>query len=173
MLLDQFTREAFINSRITLTPFIKPGDNVLEADVSKMSADSSVNRAEREGDFWVFGGIYRPVYLKIQPENFIKRVAIDAKADGKFNMDVWIENIRPRDVITAQIKTLKGDNIGDSPFSTIANNIELVHLSHPFPGIQAWNPEFPKLYKVEISIVRKNKIIHTTQQRFGFRTMWR
>ncbi|MDB5211758.1 MAG: glycoside hydrolase family 2 [Sediminibacterium sp.] len=161
----------FYEFSYNITPFIKPGaDNVLEADVSKMSADSSVNRAEREGDFWVFGGIYRPVYLKIQPENFINRVAIDAKADGKFNMDVWIENITPRDVIIAQIKTIKGENIGNS-FSTVANNIELVHLSQSVPGIQAWNPEFPKLYKVEISILRKNKIIHTLQQRFGFRTI--
>ena len=32
--------------------------NTLEVTVSKMSADASVNNAERLADYWVFGGIY-------------------------------------------------------------------------------------------------------------------
>ncbi|WP_205896616.1 sugar-binding domain-containing protein, partial [Pseudomonas viridiflava] len=39
------------------------GDNLLEAKVSKHSANQSVNEAERKADFWIFGGIFRPVYL--------------------------------------------------------------------------------------------------------------
>src|SRR5690606_18329348 len=38
-------------------------ENVLEVKVSKHSANESVNAAERKGDFWIFGGIFRPVWL--------------------------------------------------------------------------------------------------------------
>ena len=45
-----------------VTPFIKPGKRQkLEVLVSKESANASVNSAERRADWWLFGGIYRPV----------------------------------------------------------------------------------------------------------------
>jgi len=162
----------FYQFTYNITSFIKPGvDNLLEADVSKMSADSSVNRAEREGDFWVFGGIYRPVYLKIVPQSFIERVAIDARADGKFNMDVFAENVKAGDEITAQVKTLAGEKFGNPFSATIQNANDKINVSQSFSHPQLWNPEFPKLYKAEVSIRRNNNIIHTIQQRFGFRTI--
>src|SRR5690606_24408258 len=40
------------------------GKNRLEVTVSKMSEDNTVNNAERLADYWIFGGIYRPVYLE-------------------------------------------------------------------------------------------------------------
>ena len=39
----------------------------LEVLVSKESSNASVNRAERDSDFWIFGGIFRPVYLEATP----------------------------------------------------------------------------------------------------------
>lgn len=38
--------------------------NQLEVTVKKQSDDKSVNAAERRADWWLFGGIYRPVYLE-------------------------------------------------------------------------------------------------------------
>ena len=163
---------SFYRFQYNITNLIKPGvDNLLEVTVSKMSTDSSVNHAEREGDFWVFGGIYRPVYLKILPQSFIERVAIDAGADGKLNMDVFTENSKARDEIIAQVKTLKGDKVGNL-FSSVANDTShKISLSQSFRNPETWNPEFPNLYKVEVSIRRNNKVIHTFEQRFGFRTI--
>jgi hypothetical protein len=147
------------------------GNNILEVDVSKMSADSSVNRAEREGDFWVFGGIYRPVYLKILPPTFIDRVAIDAKADGQFKMNVYTQNIKKGDLVIASVKKISGEKVG-LPFSSIIDNTSgKVSLTKLFTNPQTWNPEFPKLYTVTVSIQRNKNIIHTIEQRFGFRTV--
>ena len=42
--------------------------NQLEVTVSKMSSNKSVNRAERYADYWIFGGIFRPVYLEAFPK---------------------------------------------------------------------------------------------------------
>ena len=58
--------------------------NLLEITVSKESSNVSVNRAERLGDYWNFGGIFRPVFLEALPRRFVDEVAIDARADGSF-----------------------------------------------------------------------------------------
>ena len=48
--------------------------NLLEVTVSKESANESVNRAERISDYWVFGGIFRPVYLEALPSSVYRQV---------------------------------------------------------------------------------------------------
>ena len=56
--------------------------NELEVQVWKESSNKSVNAAERRADWWLFGGIYRPVYLKAVPAAHIERIAVNATADG-------------------------------------------------------------------------------------------
>jgi beta-galactosidase/beta-glucuronidase len=81
---------AFYRFKYDISDLINFGSkNILEVTVSKESANESINRAERTSDYWVFGGIYRPVYLEIVPSLFIDHVAIDAKATGSFHMDVF------------------------------------------------------------------------------------
>jgi hypothetical protein len=162
----------FYRFQYNITRFLKPGaENLLEVTVSKVSADNTVNNAEREGDFWVFGGIYRPVYLKILPQSFIERVAIDARADGKFMMDVFAENIKEGDEITAQVKTLKGVKTGTAFSTVVKESADKILVEQLFNQPATWNPEFPNLYNVEVSIRRNKQLIHTFYQRFGFRTI--
>ncbi|MEP7111026.1 MAG: glycoside hydrolase family 2 TIM barrel-domain containing protein [Ferruginibacter sp.] len=139
--------------------------NLLEVTVSKKSANNSVNRAERKADFWLFGGIFRPVYLEILPVNFIERVAIDAKANGDFTMQVFC-NATAKQTVRARVYDLKGKAIGQA-FSMVPGD-SMLH-SH-FTNIKLWNPEQPNLYNVTISVNEGTKAIHTIQQRFGFRT---
>ena len=77
-----------------VTALLRAGDNVLDVTVRKESANESVNRAERRGDYWNFGGIYRPVYLEVLPASFVDRVAIDARADGTLRADVFVGGLR-------------------------------------------------------------------------------
>src|SRR5687768_13833450 len=68
---------SFYRFKYDITNLVKPnGKNLLEVTVSKMSTNTSVNTAERKSDFWVFGGIFRPVYLEIVPNTFIERTAV-------------------------------------------------------------------------------------------------
>jgi len=53
--------------------------NLLEVKVAKRPANKSIYNAERQTDFWLFGGIYRPVFLEIKPQQHIQSVAIDAR----------------------------------------------------------------------------------------------
>ncbi len=161
----------FYRFKYDITGLIKYGaTNLLEATVSKMSAQASVNKAERNGDFWTLGGIYRPVYLEIVPQTFIDRVAIDAKADGTFNMDVYAMNVNSSNTIEAQVQKLNGENVG-KPFSpAISQQQEKFVLKNQYSNLALWNPEFPNLYQVVVSIKNNGSIIHQLTQKFGFRT---
>lgn len=161
----------FYQFRYDITALIKPGAaNVLEARVRKISADQSVYRAECNGDFWCMGGIYRPVYLEIKPPVNIARVAIDAKADGTFTMDVYAANLNGH-TVEAQVQALSGEPVG-APFSAKAiTRHEKVTLRNTIESPAVWSPEFPNLYNVVVSLRDKNGVVHTVQQRFGFRTV--
>ena len=160
---------SFYRFKYDITNLVKNGDNLLEVKVSKMSADASVNRAERNGDFWIFGGIYRPVYLEIVPENYIDRVAIDAKANGQIRLDVFGKNTNANHIIQAEVQTLKGSRVGE-PFS-LKSAGDSTTLKQGFKNIATWNPEQPNLYNLVVSIRSGNKVIHQITQRFGFRTV--
>jgi len=162
----------FYRFKYDITPLLNAGkENLLEVTVSKTSANPSVNKAERSGDFWIFGGIYRPVYLEIVPQTYIDRVAIDAKADGSFRMDVYAQNLAHNDIIEAQVQSLHGENIG-KPFSiTAVPSLEKQELKSSFTKPLLWSSEFPNRYKVLVSVKNKKGILHSIKQRFGFRTV--
>ena len=82
--------------------------NLLEVTVSKKSTNNSINQAERKVDFWLFGGIFRPVYLEIVPSTFIERVAINAKASGDFSITAFTKNVTNKQTIEAQVFELNG-----------------------------------------------------------------
>jgi hypothetical protein len=145
------------------------GKNLLEATVSKESANESINRAERTSDYWVFGGIFRPVYLEAVPVQFIDHVAIDAKADGAFAMDVFLSGTGKAGSIKAQLQTLDGKPFGQTLSAELVDNKITIIGSFQNPAL--WNPEFPNLYQVVVSLIEGKKTMHQIVQRFGFRTV--
>ena len=105
----------FYRFKYEITSLVKFGEtNLLEVTVAKHSANRSVNGAERNADFWVFGGIFRPVSLEAVPQEFIERVAIDAKAEGSFSADVYLNGVTNADEVEAQIQTLDGSPVGET-----------------------------------------------------------
>ena len=161
---------AFYRFKYDITDLIKfDAENLLEVTVDKMSANKSVNQAERESDFWVFGGIFRPVYLEIVPNTYIDRMAINAKADGSFNVDVFTGNAKNGEKIEAQIQTLDGKNFG-KPFSIHAGE-DSVRLGSKVANPSLWSAEFPNRYQVVVSLKDGSTVIHSMTQKFGFRTV--
>jgi hypothetical protein len=148
--------------------FDKP--NQLEVLVSKMSADNSVNNAERLADYWILGGIFRPVYLEAYPKEHIDHIAIDAKADGAFAMNVFTENIRPGSEIFAEILDAKGKTVGTTKVGTTGRSDSFFLKTKVNKPLQ-WTAETPNLYRVNVSIKNAGKIIYQTTQKFGFRTI--
>ncbi|MDP4208610.1 MAG: glycoside hydrolase family 2 TIM barrel-domain containing protein [Bacteroidota bacterium] len=155
-----------------VTSLLKVGqNNLLEVNVAKHSANKSVNAAERIGDFWIYGGIFRPVYLEALPQQRINRIALDAKADGSFNVNVFLSKLSGADEVSAQIYTLDGKAFG-APFKTkISNGDSVAHLKTTVSSPKLWTSEFPTLYKVTFTLLQNGKAVHAVNQRFGFRTV--
>jgi hypothetical protein len=146
------------------------GDNLLEVTVHKSSSDPSVEAAERRADFWVYGGIFRPVWLEALPKMHIERVAIDAQSDGTFRMDVFLGNVLKNAEVTAQIKTLDGQPVGN-PIRQAVNRADSVRLSATVAQPALWSAEFPNRYRVDIAMLENSVTRHQVSEKFGFRTV--
>lgn len=159
----------FYQFKYDITGLINYGEkNLLEVTVSKKSANKSVDRAERGGDFWALSGIYRPVYLQVLPSSYIERTAINAKADGTFSVDVFASNRLAGQTVEVQLLDEKNKIVG-APLKANAN--DSVRLQSRYANIKIWNAEKPNLYYAVIQLRHGNKIVHSIKQRFGFRTV--
>ena len=157
--------------RYDINKLLKFGkENLLEVTVHKSSANKTVVAAELEADFWIYGGIYRPVWLEALPVTHIERVAIDAKCDGSFAMDVFPGGNARKTEITAQVKTLDGKPFGSMLRATV-NKDSCVRLTGKFDSPALWSSEFPNRYLVEVFVLKEGKVVHTISEKFGFRTV--
>ena len=153
-----------------ITQLVKPGRNELEVRVSKESANTSVNRAERRGDFWTFGGIYRPVWIEARPRQHIAWTAIDARADGTFTATAHLGGPALAGAqLRAQIFDAAGKRTGVTMKSQ-SNSGDMVSVSGKLPAPALWTAETPNLYTAKLSLIQGKTRLHETEQRFGFRT---
>lgn len=163
----------FYRFRHDITKLLREGgDNLLEMDVSKRSADVLTERAERDADYWVFGGIFRPVFLEAVPDRSIEQVSINATADGAFKANVDFGNLRESAVLEARIHDADGKPVGE-PFSVEipGGGASRAILETKLPTPDLWTAETPHLYTVKIALKRGDWNMHEVVQRFGFRTI--
>ncbi len=162
---------AFYRFRYDLTDKIRVGkENQLEVTVHKMSANPSVNRAERFADYWIFGGIYRPVYLEAHPAESIDRAAVHAKADGSFETQIFTAGLTAKRTIRAEIRDSKG--IALKSCGTVANKGDsMVSLNCLVKDPLLWTAETPNLYTVKLSLLNGKSVLCELEQKFGFRTI--
>jgi beta-galactosidase/beta-glucuronidase len=163
---------SFYRFKYDITPLLKFGEtNLLEVTVSKESSNASINNAERLGDYWNFGGIFRPVYLESLPPAFIDWTAIDARADGSFSINVNIDG-QLSDVsrVEGQIVDASGRPVGSSFSAGIDTDQRLARLQTSLSQPRLWTAETPNLYRVRLSLIGKSGTLHNITERFGFRT---
>jgi hypothetical protein len=165
-------RGGFYPFRYDITDKLLYGkDNLLEVTVSKESADASINRAERRGDYWDFGGIYRPVYLEILPKSRMERVAIDARADGTFRAEVALAGIRKNCLLTGRLETMDGKTFGQPLSMAVSQKANTAVLTGFFQEPACWTPETPNLYRVVLTLKSGKTELHRLTKTVGFRTV--
>jgi hypothetical protein len=163
---------AFYRFKYDISKLLKYGKtNLLEVDVAKHSENESVNRAERQADFWIFGGIFRPVFLEVLPEIHMNRTAIDAKADGSFNALIVLNESKNDHSVLVDLYDLKGNKAGETFQAEIGKGISEKMISGKFNGVKSWNPEWPNLYNMKITLKKGDKVLHEVTERIGFRTV--
>ncbi len=143
---------AFYRFKYDISSLLNYGNkNLLEVTVSKESSNESINEAERMADYWVFGGIYRPVFLEAFPDSYIDRVAIDAAADGSFMIEVYTGGNTAGMTINAQVETPAGTHIGPPMTMKVGDDGRAV-IKGQFDNPALWNPETPSLYHVSVNL---------------------
>ncbi|WP_298369719.1 glycoside hydrolase family 2 TIM barrel-domain containing protein [uncultured Lutibacter sp.] len=171
-LAGEIHQGAFYEFKYSITKLLKYGaENLVEVKVNKMSSNKSINSAERNTDFWIFGGIYRPVYLQAFPKEHIERVAVDAKANGTIKAELFTKSKKALQTKIV-LANAKGEKINDLNVEQLAKENGKWTVSTKASDIKSWNPEKPVMYQLHFSLMDKNgKNLHTYIQKIGFRTV--
>ena len=142
-----------------ISSLVTPGKRQqLEVLVSKESSNASVNSAERRADWWLFGGIYRPVYIEAMPMDHIEHLALDARADG--NLFVSAERLNGVAIDASKELSVKVDDV--------LFDYDPLLKGYRCGKVSTWDPEHPNLHTVSVTLIGSG---HTLSQRIGFRTL--
>jgi hypothetical protein len=146
--------------------------NLLEVTVKRFSDNHSVILAERRADFWMFSGIYRPVWLEIKPKAHINRLSIDAKHEGELYLELFTDGINSSSYyIETKIYDSNGMLIGKPLKINLEQGREKVTINTVVTGISPWTAEDPNLYKLKATLKDGAKSLHEVTEKFGFRTI--
>jgi hypothetical protein len=155
-----------------VTALMKPGEqNQIEVEVREASTAKDTDIAERHGDYWVFGGIYRPVWLEAAPAQSVSHVAIDAEADGALAADITLAAPRTVTHVAGQVKDKDGKPVG-KPFETTLplGGTSKVRIETKVDRPSLWSAETPNLYTLDVTLFEGDRPAHQVTKRFGFRT---
>lgn len=162
----------FYEFKYDITSLLKYGEkNLLEVHVSKHSANKSVNAAERKADWWLFGGIYRPVWLEVSPKTQIEHLAVNAKMDGSLTVDLNFKNLSKKAVVEASISSAKNNASFATHLFEIPRKTVQKTISMQWDDVALWTPETPNLHTLHLKLTQNGKLIHEVSKRIGFRTL--
>ena len=172
-------RGAFYRFSYDITDLLRPGKkNTLEVKVAKQSADKSVNNAERRADWWLFGGIFRPVWLEVVPAVNMAHIILDADQHGRLRAQVRMEGDAQGYALTPSLRRLsdgtpvRNASGSDSQTVRIADNGAEQLIDSRWEDIDAWTPESPTLYVARVELKSPDgKVIQAREFRTGFRTV--
>jgi hypothetical protein len=163
---------AFYRFKYDITNLVRVGaSNQIRVTVAKESADATVNEAERQADYWAFGGIFRPVYLEATPLQAIDRVAVNARADGTLTVNVFLRDVTDSAELTARVLDENLAPIGSPLTAAVTPGQSQVALVGTFTGIKPWNAETPHRYRLAVVLQTKGGVRHALRENFGFRTV--
>ena len=152
--------------------------NQLEVKVAKESANRSINAAERKADWWLFGGIYRPVWLEVLPQVHMEHFVLNADHHGKLQTAVDMAGDAKGHEIIVSVRSLKdGKTVYTSNGQTtithpINNSDKEQMISGEWASIIPWSTENPNLYVAKLELKNpEGKIVQTRETRIGFRTV--
>ena len=154
-------------------------DNILAVEVDS-SERKDIPPFGYEVDYLTFGGIYREVSLRIVSPTFIENIFAQPKdvLSGKPELDVqcFLESANKslesglsleaalydgeRLVARTAQELPAGEDDGNAPRTLRLENLE---------GIELWNLSSPKLYRVEVRLVRGATLLDHDTRRIGFR----
>ena len=145
--------------RFEITDHVVPGK---EADIC-VRLDSTENRTVPPFgyviDYLTYGGIYRPVWLDIEENEYISDVFLTTPDTGKVHLQITVDADTNRNK-RISVRTLDDQILYET--ETEENEIEF-----QVKDVQPWDVDHPNLYLCEVALENGSK----KTLRFGFRTV--
>lgn len=164
---------AFYQFRYDISKLLNySGNNQLEVFVEKHSSNNSINNAERKADWWLFGGIFRPVWLEARPQNSIAHVAVDAQQNGDIAATISLSGSNKGASIEAELSPIGDDETFATQTVKLTSATETQKLNFHFDNVKTWDCESPNMYRLTLSLCNsKGEIVHSWSEKIGFRTV--
>lgn len=143
--------------------------NLLEVNVYKYSDKKEFKDFINSDSHWVFGGIYRPVFLEISPKYHFTISKLQTLADGSFHAQLDFSDLPKSASLRLELKETDSGEIRGSFSQEVSG--KSISIDHNFGRVNVWNPESPKLYEILLSFNQKNKTLYQKSVKVGFRTV--
>lgn len=159
---------AYNPSTFDITDALKPdvnADNVLAVQVTTkpFAYEFDVN------DDWSLGGICRDVTLFSVPATHVQDVTARTTlvANGAADLSLSVSLSQPDGVIHGKLLSPKGEIVKefDFPKQSDASCQTIVHVTNP----QLWTAETPSLYRLQLSLSDKGRLLQTIERPIGLR----
>ncbi len=173
-----FSKDSKTPAEWNVTKFLKPGENVLAAEVYRWS-DGSYLECQ---DFWRLAGIERDVYLyaapKLRIRDFEVRAGLDDRyRDGRLAVTVDLGQAASAGPVPASVSLTLLDAAGRKilgtkrPAAPSPDGRTVVRFDASLAGVARWSAETPALYRLVLELLDgAGKPVEAVTSRVGFRT---
>ncbi|MBR1394556.1 MAG: DUF4982 domain-containing protein [Prevotella sp.] len=149
--------------RIDITPYVKPGENLLEVDLKNVEESSR----------WYPGaGIYRPVTLVLTGRQHLDRwgtyfrtLSIDGE---KAEVEVTAVGVGGN-AIEVSLLDAKGQTVAAAHNDLNKDGVACTTME--IVKAQLWSPEQPNLYRLRVQLMENGKTIDEIEEKVGIRTV--
>ncbi|MEN6561880.1 MAG: glycoside hydrolase family 2 TIM barrel-domain containing protein [Acidobacteriota bacterium] len=175
-----FSKDSKTPAEFDITRYLRPGENVLAAEVYRWS-DGSYLECQ---DFWRLAGIERDVYLyaapKVRIRDFEVRAGLDgAYRNGRLGLAVELGTAgaaalaaaRPSVALTLLDEAGRKVLTASAPAAGAEGGRAAVRFDRTVPNVARWSAETPALYRLVLELRDgAGKALEAVTARIGFRT---
>ncbi|MCM3626858.1 beta galactosidase jelly roll domain-containing protein [Paenibacillus glycanilyticus] len=168
-------RGGYSSFSFDITSAVMSGNNVITVYAADDVRSGRQPRGKQCGGYYSSGcdytrttGIWQTVWLERVPESYLAGMKIVADPDNACaHLDIQLGG-DGGEATLAVTALYDGIKVGSA---SIAVSGSAAKLSLPLSEVHLWEPGHPKLYDLELSLVRNGQAFDTVQSYFGLRTV--
>ncbi len=137
-----------------------------------------VDAREHEGWWYEGGGLYRHAWLEIRDPVHLVRDGLTVRAEPGRPLALTAEltnlgGLAADGELVARLSRPDGGGIGEAraPFRVEPDAVETVAMVVPAAEVQAWSPDQPALYRLDLEVRRADGVADTETRAIGFRNL--
>ena len=179
-----YNEDSFTPSEYDITPYVHEGENLIAAQVFRWTTGGWLENQ----DMTNFSGIFRDVFMTIQPDVSLYDYALDTTFENgdytrsTLELAVDVANITDAEAnrtVRATVYDANGAQVGEpmtAEVSVPAKSADAsqaatatVELSQVFENPELWSAETPNLYTIVFELQQDGKTVNAFARRFGFK----